>query len=310
MQEVLSVVHRVAASTATVLIHGESGTGKELLAQAIHYQGPRSAKPLIKVNCTALPEALLESELFGHVRGAFTGAVADRAGRFEAANGGTILLDEIGEISPAVQAKLLRVLQEREFERVGASRTLKVDVRVIAATNRDLEAAVREQRFREDLYYRLNVVSVTVPPLRDRREDILPLLDHFLRKYAEANGKTIRGLTREARDALLKFDYPGNIRELENLVERAVVLTRNEVIDLEDLPVALQEAAPAAPPATPGSLPAELEALERRMIEDALARADGVQTRAAEILGIGERALRYKMKKLGLKDTATLQEGD
>jgi two-component system NtrC family response regulator len=309
MQEVLSVVHRVAASTATVLIHGESGTGKELLAQAIHYQGPRSAKPLIKVNCTALPEALLESELFGHVRGAFTGAVADRAGRFEAANGGTILLDEIGEISPAVQAKLLRVLQEREFERVGASRTLKVDVRVIAATNRDLEAAVREQRFREDLYYRLNVVSVTVPPLRDRREDILPLLDHFLRKYAEANGKTIRGLTREARDALLKFDYPGNIRELENLVERAVVLTRNEVIDLEDLPVALQEAAPAAAPATPGSLPAELEALERRMIEDALARADGVQTRAAEILGIGERALRYKMKKLGLKDTATRQDG-
>jgi DNA-binding NtrC family response regulator len=303
MQEVLSVVHRVAASTATVLIRGESGTGKELLAQAIHYQSPRSGKPLVKVNCAALPETLLESELFGHVRGAFTGAVADRPGRFEAADGGTIFLDEIGEISPAVQAKLLRVLQEREFERVGASRTVKVDVRVIAATNRDLEAAVREQRFREDLYYRLNVVSILVPSLRERREDVLPLLEHFLRKYATTNGKTIRGLTREAREALLKYEYPGNIRELQNLVERAVVLTRSEVLDLEDLPVALQEAAPASPSATPGSLPAELETLERRLIEDALTRADGVQTRAAELLGIGERALRYKLKRLGLKES-------
>ncbi len=302
MQEVLSIVHRVAASTATVLIRGESGTGKELLAQAIHYQGPRSAKPLITVNCAVLPEALLESELFGHVRGAFTGAVADRAGRFEAANGGTIFLDEIGEISAAVQAKLLRVLQEREFERVGSSRTVKVDVRVIAATNRDLERAVREQRFREDLYYRLNVVALLVPPLRERREDILPLLDHFLKMFAGENAKTIRGLTRAARDALLTYEYPGNIRELENLVERAVVLTRSDVIDLEDLPVALQEAAPAVTPAPPGSLPSELGALERRMIEDALARAAGVQTRAAELLGISERALRYKLRKLGFKD--------
>ncbi len=301
MQEVLSVVHRVAASAATVLIHGESGTGKELIAQAIHYQSPRSNKPLVKVNCAALPETLLESELFGHVRGAFTSAVADRAGRFEAADGGTIFLDEIGEIAPPVQAKLLRVLQEREFERVGSSRTVKVDVRLIAATNRDLEAAVREQRFREDLYYRLNVVSLLVPPLRERREDIMPLLEHFLKKYAAANGKTIRGLTREARDALLKYEYPGNIRELENLVERAVVLTRSDVLDLDDLPVALPEAAPTATPSTPGSLTAELEALERRMIEDALARADGVQTRAAELLGIGERALRYKLKRLGMK---------
>ncbi len=309
MQEVLSLVHRVAASTATVLIRGESGTGKELIAQALHYQSPRSGQPLVKVNCAALPETLLESELFGHVRGAFTGAVIDRAGRFETADGGTIFLDEIGEISPAVQAKLLRVLQEREFERVGASRTLKVDVRVIAATNRDLEAAVQAQRFREDLYYRLNVVSVLVPPLRDRREDILPLLDHFVKKYAAANGKTIRGLTREARDALLKFDYPGNVRELENIVERAVVLTRGDVIDLEDLPLSLHEVGAGAAIAPAGSLPAELETLERRMIEDALVRADGVQTRAAELLGIGERALRYKMKKLGLKDTATFQDG-
>jgi two-component system NtrC family response regulator len=310
MQEVLSVVQRVAASTATVLIRGESGTGKELIAQAIHYQSPRSGRPLVKVNCAALPEALLESELFGHVKGAFTGAVADRAGRFEAAHGGTLFLDEIGEITPGVQAKLLRVLQEREFERVGTNRTVKVDVRIITATNRDLEGAVRERRFREDLYFRLNVVPIRIPPLRERREDILPLLDHFLRQCAAANDKTIQGVTREARDVVLKYDYPGNIRELENLVERAVVLCRGDVIDLDDLPVSIQEGAVGPMPApTPGSLPAELEALERRMIEDGLARANGVQTRAAELLGIGERALRYKMKKLGLKDTATLQEG-
>ena len=310
MQEVLSLVQRVAPSNTTVLICGESGTGKELIAQAIHYQSPRSGRPLVKINCAALPDALLESELFGHVKGAFTGAVSDRAGRFEAADGGTIFLDEIGELSPAVQAKLLRVLQEREFERVGTNRTVKVDVRLLTATNQDLERAVREQRFREDLYFRLNVVSIRIPPLRERREDILPLLDHFLRTYAAANDKTIRGVTREARDWVLKYDYPGNIRELENLVERAVVLCRGEVIDLDDLPLSIREGTAATVPApTPGSLPAELETLERRMIEDALARADGVQTRAAELLGIGERALRYKMKKLGLKDSATLQEG-
>jgi DNA-binding NtrC family response regulator len=310
MQEVLSVVHRVAASTATVLIHGESGTGKELLAQAIHYQSPRSSKPLVTVNCAALPETLLESELFGHVRGAFTGAVADRPGRFEAADGGTLFLDEIGEVSPAVQAKLLRVLQEREFEQVGSSRTVKVDVRVIAATNRDLEAGVREQRFRGDLFYRLNVVALFVPPLRERREDILPLLDHFLKKYAAENAKTIRGITRPARDALLTYEYPGNIRELENVVERAVVLARGDLIDLDDLPVVLQEAAPIVTPAPPGTLPGELEALERRMIEDALARAAGVQTRAAELLGIGERALRYRLRKLGLKEGGATRGGD
>ena len=218
MQEVLSLVQRVAPSNTTVLICGESGTGKELIAQAIHYQSPRSGRPLVTVNCAALPDALLESELFGHVKGAFTGAVSDRAGRFEAADGGTIFLDEIGELSPAVQAKLLRVLQEREFERVGTNRTVKVDVRLLTATNQDLERAVREQRFREDLYFRLNVVSIRIPPLRERREDILPLLDHFLRTYAAANDKTIRGVTREARDWVLKYDYPGNIRELENLV--------------------------------------------------------------------------------------------
>jgi len=259
MQEVLSLVQRVAPSNTTVLICGESGTGKELIAQAIHYQSPRSGRPLVTVNCAALPDALLESELFGHVKGAFTGAVSDRAGRFEAADGGTIFLDEIGELSPAVQAKLLRVLQEREFERVGTNRTVKVDVRLLTATNQDLERAVREQRFREDLYFRLNVVSIRIPPLRERREDILPLLDHFLRTYAAANDKTIRGVTREARDWVLKYDYPGNIRELENLVERAVVLCRGEVIDLDDLPLSIREGTAATVPApTPGSLPAEL----------------------------------------------------
>ena len=302
MQEVLSLVHRVAPSSATVLIRGESGTGKELIAQAIHYQSGRSGKPLVRVNCAALPETLLESELFGHVKGAFTGAVTDRPGRFEAAHGGTIFLDEIGDVPTGVQAKLLRVLQEREVERLGSNRTIKVDVRLIAATNQDLEAAVRERRFREDLYFRLNVFPILIPPLHERRQDIVPLLEHFLRKYAAENKKVIRGLTRDARDALLKYDYPGNVRELENQVERAVVLCRGEVIGLEDLPLGLQEAREAPGTASPpGSLVAELETLERRMIEDALVRADGIQTRAAELLGISERALRYKLTKFGFK---------
>jgi transcriptional regulator with GAF, ATPase, and Fis domain len=286
-----------------VLIHGESGTGKELVAQAIHYASARNGKPLVKINCAALPEALLESELFGHTRGAYTGAVADRTGRFEVAHGGTIFLDEIGDVSLAVQVKLLRVLQEREFERVGSSRTVKVDVRVIAATNRDLAQAVREKRFREDLYFRLNVVPIGIPALRERREDIGPLLDYFCRKYAAESGKAIRGITRDARDALYRYDYPGNVRELENVVERAVVLCRGDVIGVDDLPLVVQSKGEGGVVDAPaGSLPAELEALERRMIEDALQQADGVQTRAAELLGITERALRYKLKKLGFKD--------
>jgi two-component system NtrC family response regulator len=304
MQEVLSLVHRVASTTATVLIHGESGTGKELVAQAIHYASARNGKPLVKVNCAALPEALLESELFGHTRGAYTGAVADRTGRFEVAHGGTIFLDEIGDVSLAVQVKLLRVLQEREFERVGSSRTVKVDVRVIAATNRDLARAVREKRFREDLYFRLNVVPIGIPALRERREDIGPLLDYFCRKYAAESGKAIRGITRDARDALYRYDYPGNVRELENVVERAVVLCRGDVIGVDDLPLVVQEKVEGRVVDAPaGSLPAELEALERRMIEDALQQADGVQTRAAELLGITERGLRYKLNKLGFKES-------
>ena len=298
MQEVLSLVRRVAPSDATVLIRGESGTGKELIARALHYASPRAAGPLVKVNCAALAESLLEAELFGHEKGAFTGAIASRKGRFELADGGSIFLDEIGDLPPHLQVKLLRVLQEREFERVGSSRPVKVDVRLLAATHRNLEALVREGRFRDDLYYRINVVTIMLPPLRERREDLSPLIDHFLRTFAEKNGKTVRGITREAREALLRYDYPGNIRELENLMERAVVLTRDDVIGMEDLPLTLE--APAAPSGERAGLIAAVEGLERRMMREALAKAEGTQTRAAELLGISERVLRYKLRKYGL----------
>jgi two-component system NtrC family response regulator len=302
MQEVLSLVHRVAGSDATVLIQGESGTGKELIARAIHHASPRAAGPLVKVNCAALPETLLETELFGHEKGAFTGAVAARQGRFELAHGGTLFLDEIGDLPLHLQVKLLRVLQEREFERVGSSRPIAVDVRLIAATHRDLMALVKTGGFRDDLYYRINVVTIVVPPLRERREDIPALIDHFVRSFAQANRKPIVGLTREARELLLRYDYPGNVRELENLVERAVVLTRDDVIGRADLPLTLQESTTDA--AETAGLTAAVEGLERRLIREALARADGVQTRAAEALGISERVLRYKLKKYGLAGPA------
>ncbi|HSB69270.1 MAG TPA: sigma-54 dependent transcriptional regulator [Candidatus Methylomirabilis sp.] len=301
MQEVLALVERVAPSDATVLIRGESGTGKELVARAIHFNSRRAAGPLVTLNCAALPEQLLESELFGHERGAFTGALAQRKGRFELADGGSIFLDEIGDLSPPLQVKLLRVLQERQFERLGGNRTLAVNVRILAATHRDLEQALREGTFREDLYYRLNVVTVQIPPLRERRDDIPPLLDHFLRKFAEKNRRDVTGLTAAARDALLKYDYPGNVRELENIVERAVLLCRGRVIDLEDLPVTLRpgDRRPEEPEAR--ALPDILAAIERQAIRAALERHGGVQTQAAAELGISERVLRYKLKKYGLE---------
>ena len=301
MLEVLSIVRRVAPSEATVLIRGESGTGKELIAKAIHFGSPRARGPLVKVNCAALPEALLESELFGHEKGAFTGALTSRQGRFELANGGTIFLDEIGDLPLHLQAKLLRVLQEREFEKVGSSRPVRVNVRIMAASHRPLEDLIKAGQLREDLYYRLNVVTIFIPPLRERRSDVALLLDHFLRYYAEKNGKTIRGLTPEGRDILLRYDYPGNVRELENIIERAVVLTRDDVIGSGDLPLTVQE-----PDIADGdretNLTVAVEALERRMIRDALARSDGIQTRAAELLGMGERALRYKLTKYGFRE--------
>ncbi|HEX6768831.1 MAG TPA: sigma-54 dependent transcriptional regulator, partial [Candidatus Binatia bacterium] len=241
MLEVLSLVRRVAPSEATVLIRGESGTGKELIAQAIHYGSPRARGPLIKVNCAALPEALLESELFGHEKGAFTGAVTSRQGRFELANGGTIFLDEIGDLPLHLQAKLLRVLQEREYEKVGSSRPVKVNVRILTASHRPLEALIKAGQWREDLYYRLNVVTILLPPLRERRSDLSLLIDHFVRHFAEKNGKKITGLTPAGRDILLRYDYPGNVRELENIIERAVVLTRDDVIGGNDLPITVQE---------------------------------------------------------------------
>jgi len=295
------LVRRVAPSDATVLIRGESGTGKELIAKAIHFGSPRARGPLVKVNCAALPETLLESELFGHEKGAFTGAVTSRQGRFELANGGTILLDEIGDLPLHLQAKLLRVLQEREYEKVGSSRPVKVNVRIMAASHRPLEDLIKAGQLREDLYFRLNVVTILIPPLRERRSDVSLLMDHFLRHFAEKNGKTIRGLTHEARDILLRYDYPGNVRELENIIERAVVLTRDDVIGVGDLPLTVQEPE-TADRDSETNLTSAVEALERRMIRDALARSDGVQTHAAELLGMGERALRYKLVKYGFRE--------
>ena len=235
MVELMNMASRVAPSRATVLISGESGTGKELLARLIHHLSPRAARPIVVVNCGALQETLLESELFGHEKGAYTGAGSRRIGRFEEADGGTLFLDEIGELSPAVQVKLLRFLQEKEISRLGSNASISVDVRIISATNRDLEARVREGAFREDLFYRLKVVAMSLPPLRERKEDLPSLLEHYLEKFAAENGKSLRGITAEARDLLLKYDYPGNIRELVNIMERAVVIARNDYISVSDL---------------------------------------------------------------------------
>ena len=305
MEEALNLVGRVSRSSATILILGESGTGKELIARAIHYSSPRADKPFVKVNCAALPENLLESELFGHEKGAFTGAVARRIGRFELADQGSIFLDEIGDLSPSLQMKLLRVLQEKEFERVGSNQTIRSDVRVIAATNRNLEEAIRKGTFREDLYYRLNVVTVSLPPLRERKEDIPLLVEHFLKKYNRENKKNVTSLSKEARDLLMHYDYPGNVRELENIVERAVVLCRGDALTTQDLPLNLREGqAEAVLERDRGtqSLPDTLEEIERQLIVKALERSGGVQTKAAEELGISERVLRYKMKKYSLAE--------
>jgi DNA-binding NtrC family response regulator len=302
MAELVNLAGRVAPSQATVLIRGETGTGKELFARLVHHLSPRAERPLIVVNCAAIPETLLESELFGHEKGAFTGAVQRRIGRFEQADGGSLFLDEIGELALPVQVKLLRFLQEREFERVGGERTLKADVRIISATHQDLEARVREGSFREDLLYRINVVTMTIPPLRERREDISVLIDCFVKRFSGENRKKIEGVSREARDLLIRYDYPGNVRELENIIERAVVISRGPVLSREDLPFPeVPCEAESDPEPQEGSLREALETLERRMVRDALETAGFNQTHAAKLLGLNERMLRYKLKKYGLK---------
>lgn len=305
MRRVMDIVYQVASSSATVLIQGESGTGKEVIANAIHYYSPRADKPFVKVSCAALPETLLEAELFGHERGAFTGAIARREGRFEVANGGTLFLDEIGEMSMATQVKLLRVLQEGEFERLGSSKTLKVDVRLIAATNIDLLRAIKERKFREDLYYRLNVITINLPPLRDRKEDIPLLAEHFLNIYREKNSKTIKGISKEAMDMLLAYSWPGNVRELENTLERAVVLARGDLITVEELPETIKGESQnknylIIPLGTP------LEEIELRVIDETLKQVKGDKNLAARLLGIASRTIYRKLDDLEKSDlTAT-----
>jgi two-component system NtrC family response regulator/two-component system response regulator HydG len=297
LQAVFDVVKRAAPTKATVLILGESGTGKELIGQAIHEESPRKDRPFIKVNCAALSESLLESELFGHERGSFTGAIGRREGRFELADGGTLFLDEIGDLPPSIQIKLLRVLQLREFERVGGSQTLKVDVRMVAATNKDLAAEVKTGRFREDLFYRLNVVAVTLPPLRGRRGDIPALVAHFIEKYSLAYGKEIRGLAPGTLNALLSHDWPGNVRELENVVERAVVLARGQELTADDLPPTLRGPRPRERTASSLIPGATLHEIEREAILRTLEMVSGSTSRAAEVLGISVRKIQYRLKE-------------
>jgi DNA-binding NtrC family response regulator len=312
IKEIFKVIKQVCDSKSTVLIMGESGTGKELVSRAIHYTGARKNYPFVTINCAAIPETLIESELFGHEKGAFTNAIEKKLGHFEIAHQGTIFLDEIGELSLATQAKILRFLEEKEFNRVGGSKTIKVDVRLICATNKDLDQLLKRGAFREDLYYRINVVPIVIPPLRHRKEDIPLLLDHFIRKFNAENNKNVKGVSPEALDRMMNYEWPGNVRELENLIERLIALTSSEVIQANELPFSLKDV-----PKTNGLkesvlsgkvsfLNAEQE-FERRIIVDALKRTNFIQSRAAEILGISRRILKYKMDKLGIDiDSAKL----
>ena len=293
MQKVFDTTSRAAPTKASILITGESGVGKELVADAIHGLSPRKDKPLIKVHCAALAASLLESELFGHEKGAFTGAAARKRGRFELANGGTLFLDEIGEIDQNIQIKLLRVLQERKFERVGGEETIEVDVRVVSATNKDLKAEIEKGNFREDLYFRLNVVNIHVPPLRERKDDLPPLITAFLKEFAEENGKKIEGLSDKARSCLYAYDWPGNVRELRNCLESAVVMSRGSLITKEDLPPTIQPRGDDGWIRIPvGSTMEEAEAL---IIRETISAQDGNKTKAAEVLGIGRKTLHRKL---------------
>jgi Nif-specific regulatory protein len=300
MQEMFEMMHRVADSNATVLLRGESGTGKTLVARALHYNSGRAKKPFIVVNCSALPETLLESELFGHEKGAFTGAHIMKKGRFELAENGTLFLDEIGELSQSVQVKLLQVVQDREFQRLGGVTPIKCDVRLVTATNRDLEKAVEEKHFREDLYYRLNVFPIYLPPLRERRTDILLLTEYFLKKYNEENGKEIRRISTPAIDLLLQYHWPGNVRELQNCIERAVLICDEESIKSFHLPPSLQT--PESVNSKQGlSLAGAVENFERELIIEALKRTSGNQTRAAQELDTSLRIINYKIHQYGIE---------
>jgi DNA-binding NtrC family response regulator len=302
MQAVLAMVERVALTNSTVLLGGESGVGKDVIARAIHEHSHRSSGPFIKINSTAIPENLLESELFGYEKGAFSGATNSKPGKFELADKGTMFLDEIGDVPPATQAKLLRVIQEREFERLGGTKTLKVDVRLVAATNRDLRAALEEGTFREDLYYRLNVVAIDIPPLREHKEDIPALVDFFLQRFAKESGKPVPGVTPEALKVLMDFHWPGNVRELENILERGVTLSNATMLDVAD--IHLDRAAPRpatdAVPILPEGF--SLEQWEDEIIREALRRANGNKSQAARALGLSRNALRYRLSRMGVPD--------
>src|SRR5579883_573912 len=306
MQEVLATVMQVAPTNATVLLGGESGVGKDMIARAIHQHSRRVNGPFIKINCTAIPENLLESELFGYEKGAFTGANTAKPGKFELADRGTIFLDEIGDVPPSIQVKLLRVLQEREFERLGGTKTLKVDVRLVAATNRDLRAALEQGSFREDLYYRLNVVPINIPPLREHKEDIPDLVHLFIERFSAEAGKNVSGITPAAMKKLMEFHWPGNVRELENIIERAVALTSSPQIEESDIRLDLSPSvAPKELPASGAPFPPEgmtLEQFEDEIIREALRRANGNKSQAARLLGLSRNALRYRLSKIGVAD--------
>ncbi|PYQ10985.1 MAG: hypothetical protein DMH00_09505 [Acidobacteria bacterium] len=300
MKEIFNTIEKVAGSNATVLIVGETGTGKELIAEAIHSHSPRRDCNFVKMNCASLTDTLLESELFGHEKGAFTGAERQRIGRFELANEGTLFLDEVGNMSPSTQAKVLRAIQEQEFERVGGNRTIRVDVRIIAATNVDLPAAIAEGRFREDLFYRLNVVNVQVPPLRQRPEDILPLARHFVIKFGHELKRPVKDFTHEAVEMLVRHDWPGNVRELENTIERAVLMTESGTIAESDLSILRRRNGSGEMPALVDPSLLNLEVLEKQAVLEALKRSNWVQKEAAKLLGVSSRVMNYKVAKHGI----------
>ena len=308
MKDIFKVVKQIADSKSTVLIMGESGTGKELVSRAVHYNSNRKSYPFVTINCAAIPETLIESELFGHEKGAFTNAIERKLGRFEVAHQGTLFLDEIGELSLTTQAKILRFLEEKEFNRVGGSKTIKVDVRLITATNKDLNQLIKKGSFREDLYYRINVVPIVIPPLRERKEDIPILIDHFINKFNVENNKNVRGINKEALEFLIQYEWPGNVRELENLIERVIALTSNEYIQVNELPFSFKNIPKinglkeSVLDGKVSFLQAE-EEFEREVILDALKKTNYVQSHAADILGISRRILKYKMDKLGINQT-------